>query len=511
MGLANLAAGLAWWGVSLPGDRGFRRALRNPEGVQERLLFRTLRRNAETAFGKRHGFPSIRSVSEYRERVPLSMYDDVEPWIERVADGEAFVLTREDVRHFVLSSGSTRAAKRIPYTATLQEEFRRAVAPWMVDLFRGRPDLCRGPAYWSISPVAQEAGRSLCGIPIGFEEDSAYLGGVWKWLVDGMMAVPSGVRRIRDMEAFWRATALHLLRCRELRILSVWHPSFLEILLDGMERDWDSLLRDIGGSRSTELSRLGPCAYTKIWPRLGLVSCWGDGHAAGSLDTLHSRIPGVTIQPKGLVATEAFVTLPYAGQTPVAVRSHFFEFLDTKGDLRLVHQLEAGREYSVVVTTGGGLYRYRLGDRVQVTGFLDATPSLRFLGKEDQVCDLRGEKLSEGFVASSQREVFRRHGLAPAFAMLAPDDGEGRYVLFIESGRDLPRSLATDLEGALRENPHYRYCRDLGQLMSLEIFRISRNGYRRYIDRCMARGQRAGDIKPCALSSAPGWAAAFQS
>jgi hypothetical protein len=510
MSLASQAAGLAWYSANLPGERAFRKALRDPQACQERLLRQYLHQNADTAFGKQHGFISIRSVTEYQERIPLSDYNGHAPWFDRAAAGETGVLTRDPVRHFALSSGSTRAAKQIPYTSTLQEEFRRAVAPWMVDLFRTRPDLALGPAYWSISPVAREATRTSGGIPVGFEEDSAYLGGLWKRLVDGMMAVPSSVRHIRDLETFRHATAIHLLRCRELRILSVWHPSFLDLLLESMEENWDGLLHDIGGGRAAELSRLGPRDYAGIWPRLGLVSCWGDGHAAMHLEALRRRFPGVTVQPKGLIATEAFVTLPYAGRMPVAVRSHFFEFLDEAGVPRLVHQLEQGREYSVVVTTGGGLYRYRLEDRVAVTGFLDATPSLRFLGKEDHVSDLRGEKLSEGFVSSAQRGVFQRHGLSPSFAMLAPTEAGDRYALFIESDRDLPDRLATDLDEALQENPHYRYCRDLGQLAPAEVVQVSQDGYRHYVERCRSRGQRTGDIKACALSNASGWAEVFR-
>ena len=117
--------------------------------------------------------------------------------------------------------------------------------------------------------------------------------------------------------------------------------------------------------------------------------------------------PGVEIQPKGLLATEAFVTIPFAGRHPLAIRSHFFEFLE--GDRpRMAHQVEPGGIYSVVVTTGGGLYRYRLEDRVEVTGFVGRTPSLRVLGKEGHVSDLRGEKLHESFVAGALERAFRR-------------------------------------------------------------------------------------------------------
>ena len=65
--------------------------------------------------------------------------------------------------------------------------------------------------------------------------------------------------------------------------------------------------------------------------------------------------------------------LPWIGEEgcPLAVRSHFFEFIDqdfprsaaaADRPTRLGHELEEGREYSLVLTTSGGLYRYLLRD-----------------------------------------------------------------------------------------------------------------------------------------------------
>jgi hypothetical protein len=113
---------------------------------------------------------------------------------------------------------------------------------------------------------------------------------------------------------------------------------------------------------------VGPEDYQSIWPRLRLISCWADAHAALHAESLRQFLPRVPIQPKGLIATEAFVTLPFAGRHPLAVLSHFFEFVDHRGDALLAHELKTGAEYRVVVTTGGGLYRYCMQDRVRVDG-----------------------------------------------------------------------------------------------------------------------------------------------
>src|SRR6185369_1456475 len=99
-----------------------------------------------------------------------------------------------------------------------------------------------------------------------------------------------------------------------------------------------------------------------------------------------------SIQSKGLLATEAFVSIPWEAQHPVAVMSHFFEFASANGEILLAHELRHGETYSVIVTTAGGLWRYRLGDLVEVDGLAAATPSLRFLGRGTSVTDLCGEK-----------------------------------------------------------------------------------------------------------------------
>lgn len=504
MQLRSLLPNLAWCSASRPGHRGFVRSLRDPGRAQREILLGIVQRNADSAFGRAHGFAGIRSVRDFQQRVPLRAYEEFEPFVRRIRAGEPRVLTTEPVSRLIPSSGSTAAAKLVPHTAGLQREFNRAIGPWIVDLYRQRPSLMAGPAYWSITP-AMHPPDANSQIPIGFEDDTNYLGGRWKRVVDATMAVPSSVSRLTDTRAFQRETLRALLRARELRLISVWHPSFLCLLLDHMESTWEELLAGLGDSpRATALRHCDPRDRRAIWPRLGLISCWGDAHAAMHVPELRRRFPGVAIQPKGLLATEAFVSIPFRERMPVAIRSHFFEFLDERGSAHLAHELTEGATYSAVVTTGGGLYRYRLRDLVQVTGFVDATPSIRFLGPEDSISDLRGEKLSEGFVAQTLRDLFARCRWQPRFALLAPDGGNA-YTLFVE---DVP-ATGLRLDDALRQNPHYDLCRSLGQLAPARIFVVSHDAQRRYLERCQRVGQRLGNIKPRALSRLDGWADVF--
>ncbi|MEO5802528.1 MAG: GH3 auxin-responsive promoter family protein, partial [Verrucomicrobiota bacterium] len=446
--------------------------------------------------------------------------------------GEQRILTSEPVTRLIPTSGSTRARKLIPFTASLQREFNAAIAPWISDLYLRQSSVALGPAYWSITPALQTQSPEVSAVPIGFDDDTGYLGGARKRFVDSVMAVPSELRLIKDLEIFRYVTLLCLLRQRDLRLISVWHPSFLSLLLDALPQFWEDLLNDIKlgqckhstalpkevlnalnlcplSPRAKELQTADPRKPPTFWPRLKVISCWGDGSAEFATIHLKKLFPNTILQSKGLLATEAFVTIPFAGAKPVAVCSHFFEFIDDASAIRLVHELIEGETYEVVVTTASGLWRYRLGDCVQVTGFVGQTPSLRFLGRSGNVSDLFGEKLSETFVAKAIQETFASLNTTPRFVLLAPDeDAAGcRYTLYVEGAT--PGNLVESFDRALRHNPHYAYCRDLGQLLPVRVFTIAERGYEIFLNRLATQGAHLGDIKPAVLSRMSGWSNFF--
>lgn len=524
-----------WIATNRLRHRRFARSLDTPQRCQAMILRHMVQDNAQSDWGRALGFDRIGSVAEYQRRVPLSNWSDYEEAIQRIARGESGVLTAEPVDRLIPSSGSTSACKLVPYTASLMQQFNAAIGPWVVDLFDHDRELAQGPAYWSISP-AFDAPRVAATIPVGFDADSAYLGSVFGPMLASVFAVPTGVGAIRDMDMFQRITLLFLLRARSLRLISVWHPSFFSILLDRLEADWHSLLLDVErgftleafhqsemqAARATEclnpdpnlaeqLRAIGPVPED-LWPSLGCVSCWADAGATAPARELTRRLPQSSFQPKGLIATEAFVSLPFAGHHPLAVRSHFFEFLDEAGQCHLAHELAVGAEYEVIVTTSSGLYRYRLGDRVRVDRFVGQTPSLRFLGRTDGVSDWFGEKLNEVHVASAIDSVIPTKTREVRFAMLAPErcgDAVG-YTLFIEVVGPVPGDLSRRLDDALRENPHYNYCLDLGQLKPLRVFRIARDAHKTYLQQLQKSGRSLGAIKSVALSRETGWSVWFE-
>ena len=532
----NLTAAIAnslWLASSFPAARRFRGALNHPAETQMQLLRGYLARNADTAFGKTHGFAGIKAYEEFACRVPLNNYDDLKPWIERIMRGENNVLTSEPVTHIIPTSGSSGARKLIPFTTSLQHEFNRAIGAWITNLYSRHPSVALGTAYWSISPAIQINNPEWSAVPVGFDDDSAYLGGASRRFVDAVMAVPSELRLVSDMEPFRYLTLLCLLRQRDLRLISIWHPSFLSLLLDALPAHWENLLRDIerGGCRCSDLlppivlralNRLpmprrarqlksaNPMRPETIWPHLKIISCWGDGHAKFAKADLDRRFPSALVQSKGLLATEGVVTIPFSDSQPLAVCSHCFEFIDTRGKIRLAHQLKKSETYEIVMTTGGGLWRYRLQDEVEVTGFVGQTPTLRFLGRKGNVSDHFGEKLTERFVAQAIRAATAGLMSTPRFTLLAPDEDHSGYGYTLYFEGHVKKGIVERLDELLCENPHYALCRKLGQLRPPRLFKIKVGGYEAFAARELSRGKRLGEVKPVSLSNESNWSQHFQ-
>jgi hypothetical protein len=522
-------ANMLWLAGCLPEAARFRRATARVREEQALVLQRLLRANADTEFGRRHGLSGIRSVREYQDQVPLATYDEYRPLIDRVADGVPNVLTRQPVHLMEPTSGSAGASKLVPYTASLRQEFQRGIRPWIADLFLHHPELTSGQAYWSISPAAASSRRTSGGIPIGFEDDASYVGGWQQRLVRSVMAVPAGIRRVSDMEAFRYLTLLSLVRAVNLRLISVWHPTFLSLLVDRLFEWGDALARDlVADPKRRDVLRAALRAGTPgerhaiLWPRLGVISCWADANAAASAARIAELFPHARVQGKGLIATEGFVSLPLTGRdgSALAMRSHFFEFAPVDalggpaaGAPRLAHQLERAQRYTVILSTGGGLYRYHLQDVIEVVSVVGRCPLIRFVGRQGYVSDWFGEKLNEAHVARVLQDAFESFRVSATFAMLACDQTlpAPAYVLYIETVEPDAslRRLAHRIDLDLQANFHYSHARRLGQLAPLRVFRANGAG-EAYLSAAARPGQRLGDVKPVALDRRTGWSRILQ-
>ncbi len=544
MGFRPAVSNRIWLLRSLGAWRAFRAGAEDARETQARLLRSILRWNAGSEYGTRFEFGRIRNARDFQDRVPVVGYDDLYQEMRAIQEGREGVLTSEPVLLLQPSSGSSAATKLIPFTATLRTQFNRAVSVWIGDLFWNRPELMDGPAYWSVSPLAGQMPSVPGPVKVGFEDDGAYLGGLTRSVISAAMAVPAEVSRLRSPEVHRYATLRYLLGAPDTRIFSVWSPTFLALLLAPLEEWWERLVSDVEEGtltapgevatetedadcpvpepdprRARELRAVGPHDFPGLWPKLGLLSAWADGSSGPYAEDLRRSFPGVPFQAKGLIATEAFITIPrwgLPGGHP-AITSHFLEFIPEgagREDVLLTDELERGGRYEVLATTGGGLFRYRMGDMVEVVGWYGGLPLLRFVGRIDRVSDFFGEKLSDGFVARILDGLLAEGGLSPTFSLLAPERTAGRirYVWFLAPGREGRAGRALDggitgtrLDRALSENFHYAACRRLGQLAPPEVCLVPEEASLRFMEVKGNEGQRLGDVKIPALETGVEW------
>lgn len=472
-------------------------ALRHPKRQQLDLLHDIVSANALTLFGRAHGFASIRSLAEYRAAVPVQSSEAFRPFVEKIAAGESRVLTQDPVVAFEETGGTASGRKLIPYTLASLAGFRAAVLPWLASLAQRRPEITAGSAYVAISPATRQPRRTAGGIAVGLDSDAAYLGDDLAAAFVSILAVPPDVGGLRDMRAWRIATLAHLVERHDLSFVSVWSPTFFLDLIEALPGLADSLAARLSPAARQRLARAlagGHIATPVLWPQLAAISCWTEAGSRGFARRLQALCPHAAMEPKGLLATEAAITLPW-GEGPgcvPALTSTFIECIDAAGQPWLAHELQDNTSYTIAITTHGGLYRYAMGDRVRCVSVRDGCPRLVFEGRATLVSDMVGEKLEEAFVAS----VLNTLGV---IAALAPEaNHKPHYELWLDDESPEHAALARAVDAALRANPQYAYARDLGQLGP--VIAIHRPAFQAHRSQArLAAGHRLGDLKPVCL------------
>ena len=91
-------------------------SLKDPEGAQSMTLSNLIQEYKNTEYGRNHGSSGIRNVQEFQSLFPITSYDSLKPYIERVRSGNYSVLFSEPVANWVMTRGTTGKPKVIPTT-----------------------------------------------------------------------------------------------------------------------------------------------------------------------------------------------------------------------------------------------------------------------------------------------------------------------------------------------------------------------------------------------------------
>lgn len=484
-----------------PVVRAFRKAHADPGTAQRSRLAAVLAAARATPFGRQHGFANIDSYAAYTRQVPVRRWADMQPWIERACRERQPVLSATQPAFFEPTSGSSAAQKLIPYTQPLLVEFQQAIVTWLALLYDACPAIASGPGYWATSPPLPGRAPTENGIPVGGASDMTYLQGSCALPLLSSVLTPPQLT-LKDNE--WRiATLTSLVAAADLRMISVWSPTFLIALLrllSTSKQAVDEVRRRVAPGRRDALDRaLADGNFSSVWPDLEVMSCWMDGASERFATTLREQFPQARFSPKGLLATEGVVSISNGTrlESPLALTSHFLEFADAEERCVLADSLEPGNRYEPVLTTSGGLYRYALGDIVEYQGVHDRLHCIRFIGRADTRCDLVGEKLDEDLVSQALTVLDQTHAAATLVPMLK--SAPAAYALLLD-GVDAKHAAAaaSRVERQLQTAHHYAQARRIGQLAALravpvaDVTEVLHAAWE-------SLGRRAGDLKPSRL------------
>ena len=191
----------------------------------------------------------------------------------------------------------------------------------------------------------------------------------------------------------------------------------------------------------------------------------------------------------------------------LAVATNFYEFIPKEDigrpDKRflLCNQLEKGREYFIVVTTPGGLYRYNIDDIIIVEGFFNKTPVIQFIQKGSNAVSLTGEKMYESQINDAVlRSVEKSDITIKFFSATIEPSTPGRYIFLVEFGGDYTsgqkKALLLAIEKNLRvENREYNDLRNEGVLDDPTMKVVKDGEFERYRQAKIAQGAHDGQFK----------------
>ncbi len=494
----------------------------------QRLKLKNLLRQVAAARIQPAWQGDIPSWESFRQAYPVTRYADWQKAIRDQRQGREN-LTSSPIVRYQPTSGSSEKLKMIPYTRAFLKELDGAIGPWLASMYRRHPGLKGGAHYWSVSWLPQNQYEDLRG---NLNDDSELMGGAKRWLASHAQAVSPDVALASSPGDVAFASLCYLVARSDLRMLSVWSPTFALQLLDSLPLWGEEIQRVLvsgsWGARQTALASLkaprNPARATVLdramqeqphdaarllWPDLALVSAWDTADAAPWAQQLRGRLPQAGFEGKGLWATEGVVTIPVDGLYPLAYQSHVYEFEDLRsGGILAPWELREGDEVSPILSGGNGLLRYQLDDRMVVSGFWGGLPCFSFLGRRNGV-DLVGEKMSPEAARQALQDVAARHGLEPVTLLAVDGQGRGKsaYVaIFSQPGKTLEpmfqEQVGRDVEAALGGHFHYALARDLQQLVPATAVVVA-DGWQLYQQIAMAGGMIEGNIKPEPVRKVP--------
>lgn len=456
----------------------------DPRKYNEECLLKLLRDNKDTEYGKLYGFGDIKSIEEYRQKVPYSDYDTYQPYISRmIKNNERNLITAYKVIQYAETSGSVGVQKKIPVTIKSMQLYQK----YSIGRSKAMADLYYREHYGH--GVPWEKGLNMVETESTLTNDGIYTGSVtgsvarrYKNLFKLFLVPPKEVSfPIGGMNMNYMKARFALEEPNLVFFLSGFMTNFVD-MLNYIKKNWEMICDDIENGdynkevceersrkvmlkyakknpkRANELREIFKQGFDepimpKIWPKFA----WACAIGTGGFTTYAEKFKKYAGEK---TAIDYFVYAASEGMFAVCTKmndprfslladSCFFEFLpvdasDDDNNTLTIDQLEEGKEYEVIITNQGGFYRYKIKDVIRVLGFHNKLPLITFAYRKGQLVNVAAEKTSEEHLNESVRRLGKKLGVDFNDWALYIDTEPtvSRYVMLLEP--DTPIEIDKD-------------------------------------------------------------------
>lgn len=330
---------------------------KHPYEVQREVLFDLLEKAYNTEFGLKYNFKNIRSEQEFRDHVPVQGYEDIKPTVERMMQGEKNLIWPGETKWFAKSSGTTQnKSKFIPVSKDSIED---------VHLRGGRDVLALYLKNYPESELLSGKLLTLGGShKVNSVNSNCYYGDLSAIIIEN---VPFWTEFYRTP-----STEISLLEEFEEKIEKIIEHSLNENVtsLAGVPSWYLVLLKRV-------LEVTGKSNILEVWPNLEVFT-----HGGVKFDPYYEQyekiIPGKKMHyMETYNASEGFFgiqdEIDKKDMLLMLDYGIYYEFIpmdEIRKDNPTVislQEVEIGKNYAMVISTNGGLWRYLIGDTIRFT------------------------------------------------------------------------------------------------------------------------------------------------
>ena len=467
---------------------------RYPHDVQREVLFDLLDKASDTELGKKYDFRSIRKEHEFRERLPVQKYEDIKPMIERLRKGERDISWPGEIKWFAKSSGTTSdKSKFIPVSKDSLEEIH----------IRGGRDVLA--LYLKNYP---ESGL-LSGKTLtlgGSHQVNNYSN---KSLYGDLSAI------IIENIPFW--TEFYRTPPTEISLIGEFEEKINKII----EYSLDEKVTSLAGVPSWYLVLLkrvlevtGKSNILEVWPNLEVFTHGGvkfepyreqyqkiipkkDMHYMETYNASEGFF-GIQDEPD---KNDMLLMLDYG------IYYEFIPMDESRSENPKVvplEEVEIGKNYAMLITTNGGLWRYMIGDTVRFTSKYPF--KIMITGRTKHFINAFGEELIVDNAEKALKMACERTGAIISEYTGGPvymsDDKKGAHEWIIEFEKqpdDLDHFISV-FDGTLKTvNSDYEAKRHKNLTLEKPKIVIARSGL--FYDWMKKRGKIGGQNKIPRLSN----------